>query len=129
MSARHLCLAGLLLLLALAACGGGGPKLNAARITLELAYPPTGQPTATLDGQPAAAPGHIRVACRLTDGGKALGTGAAEADGSFALPLDADAFALAGLPATPGQINQLLECRAGDGPWVTPLRPPRVSIG
>jgi hypothetical protein len=116
-------------LLLLVACGGGGPKLNAAKLTLELAFPPTGQPTATLRGQPAAAPGGIRVACRLTDGRKALGTGAAEADGSFTLPLDADAFALANLPARPGDINQLLECRAGDGAWVSPLRPPRVSIG
>ena len=116
-------------LMFLVGCGGGGPKLNAAKVTLELAFPPTGQPTATLRGQPAAAPGHIRVACRLTAGGRALGTGAAEADGSFALPLDADAFALADLPARPGDINQLLECRAGDGAWVNPLRPPRVSIG
>ena len=128
MSARRISLIGTLLL-ALAACGGDGPKLNAAKLTLELAYPPSGQPTATVNGQPAAAPGHIRVACRLTDGGKALGTGAAEADGSFALPLDADAFALADLPAKPGDINKLLECRAGDGAWVSPLRPPRVSIG
>jgi hypothetical protein len=127
MSARLIGLATAVLLLV--ACGGGGPKLNAAKVTLELAYPPTGQPTATLNGQPAAAPGHMRVACRLTEGGKALGTGAAEADGSFALPLDTGAFALAGLPATPGDINKRLECRAGDGAWVSPLRPPRVSIG
>jgi len=31
--------------------------------------------------------------------------------------------------ASPGEINKLLECRAGDGAWVNPLRPPRVSIG
>jgi hypothetical protein len=128
MNARLVCLAGVALL-ALVACGGGGPKLDASKLTLELAYPPTGQPSAALTGQAQAAPGHIRVSCRLTDGDKALGTVAAEADGSFVLPLDADAFELAELPPTPGDINKLLECRAGDGAWVRPLRPPRVSIG
>ena len=111
------------------ACGGNGPKLNAAKLTLELAYPPTGAPTATLSGQAQAAPGHLRVACRLTHGGRVLGTGAAAADGSFALPLDADAFPLPDPSLQPGELNKLLECRAGDGAWVSPLRPPRVSIG
>jgi hypothetical protein len=124
-----LVLSALAFTLALVACGGGGPKLDATRLTLELAYPPTGAPTATLTGQAHAAPGNLRVECRLTQGHGALGAVAAAADGSVTLPLDSNAFALTDLPQQPSAINTLLECRAGNGGWVHPLRPPRVSIG
>lgn len=113
----------------LAACGGRGPKLDATKLTLELAYPPAGDPTAALTGQATAAPDGAKITCRLTDGRRALGTGKAERGGAFSVPLDATAFPLEQLPRQASDINKSIECRAGDGPWVHPLRPPRVAVG
>lgn len=120
----------LLLLVTLAACGGGGSKLDAAKLTLELGYPPAGMPTAVLTGQPGAAEGGASVTCRLSTLDKRkLGQTTAADDGSFEAQLDNTAFPLAAVPHTTSAINALVECRAGDGKWVHPLRPPRVEIG
>ena len=119
----------LVALLAFSACGGRGPELAAATMTLELAYPLGGASSARMIGTPKTAPSGARVTCRLTAGGRKVGESKAASDGSFALELDPAAFPFEAMPRPPSEINASVECRAGDGPWVSPLRPPRVLIG
>jgi hypothetical protein len=83
-----------------------------------------------LTGRPNAAPDGASVVCRSTSGAKReLGRAQASGDGSFAVMLDASAYPIDVLAG--GQyleLNKTVECRAGDGPWVKPLRPPLVAI-
>ena len=45
---------------------GDETELVATRMTLELTYPTSGEPTANLEGQPDAAPSNARITCRAT---------------------------------------------------------------
>jgi hypothetical protein len=121
----------LLTLILLAACGGDdGDRLDATRMTLELRFPHVGPAEAVLSGRPNAAPEGVTVVCRKTDGDqRELGRAAAGGDGAFRVPLDPTAYPVDIVAG--GQymeLNQTLECRTGDGPWVKPLRPPLVAI-
>jgi hypothetical protein len=109
--------------------GDDGAELEATRMTLELTYPTSGEPTANLEGQPDAAPAGARITCRATSDDSRLGEGRAAEDGSFDIPLDAAPWPLDSLSgAAYQQLNTMLECRASTGPWTQPLRPPRVAI-
>ena len=108
---------------------GDESELEATRMTLELTYPTTGAPTASLEGQPDAAPSDARITCRSTADDLRLGDGRAAADGSFNIALDPATWPLDNISGESyQQLNATLECRAGTGPWVQPLRPPRVAI-
>jgi hypothetical protein len=108
---------------------GDEAELEATRMTLELTYPTSGEPTANLEGQPDAAPSNARITCRATSNDRRLGEGRATADGSFDIALDPAAWPLDTISGAAYQtLNATLECRAGTGPWVKPLRPPRVAI-
>lgn len=108
---------------------GDETELEATRTTLELTYPTAGDPTANLEGQPGAAPSDARITCRATDNQRRLGEGRATDDGSFEIALDPAAWPLDSISGDTYQtLNSTLECRAGTGPWVQPLRPPRVAI-
>jgi hypothetical protein len=109
--------------------GGDGAELAGTRMTLELAYPTTGEPTASLEGQPGAAPAGARIACRATSDNRQLGADRAAADGSFDVALEASAWPLDGLSGGAyDRLNETVECRVSGGPWVSPLRPPRVAV-
>jgi hypothetical protein len=115
----------------LAACGGDDARLEAAKLTLDLRYPHSGPAQASVSGQPEAAPGGAKITCRSARDGedeRELGEGEAENDGSFVVEIDADAYPLEALAGQFYELNQTLECRAGDGDWVHPLRPPNVAI-
>lgn len=104
-------------------------ELNASLLTLELAYPVGGEPTALLSGQRTAAPPGAPVACRRTSDQLSLGEGESRDDGSIALPLDASTWPVEALTGDAWKtLNDSLECRAGSGPWVNPLRQPRIAI-
>ena len=104
-------------------------ELNASLLTLELGYPISGEPTAVLSGEATAAPPGAPVTCRRTADKQALGEGEARDDGSIALPLDASAWPIESLSGDAWKtLNDSLECRAGSGPWVQPLRQPRIAI-
>lgn len=130
----------LLALLALAAAAGvtigliitsrgDETELEATRMTLELTYPTTGNPTANLEGQVDAAPSGARITCRATSDAHRLGEGRATGDGAFDIALDAATWPLDEISGAAYQtLNATLECRAGTGPWTQPLRPPRVAI-
>ncbi len=108
---------------------GDETQLEATRMTLELTYPTTGEPTASLEGQPDAAPADARVTCRSTRDNDRLGDGRASGDGSFNIALDPAIWPLESISGDSyEQLNSTLECRSGTGPWVQPLRPPRVAI-
>lgn len=108
---------------------GDSVELNASLLTLELAYPESGDPTATLDGEATAAPPGSTVSCRTTSDKRSLGEGEARDDGSVALPLDASPWPIDALGGDAWKtLNDSLECRAGTGSWVQPLRQPRVAI-
>jgi hypothetical protein len=104
--------------------------LAGARMTLVLSYPIVAEPIASMEGQPEAAPANARVSCRTTSAPqRIIGQGVANADGSFTIPLDASPWPLDSLGNDLyNQLNSSVECRAGNGPWVRPLRPPRVSV-
>ncbi|MDQ3549259.1 MAG: hypothetical protein M3439_10640 [Chloroflexota bacterium] len=130
----------LLALLALAAAAGvtigliitsrgDETELEATRMTLELTYPTTGNPTANLEGQMNAAPAGARITCRATSDERRLGEGRATGDGAFDIALAAATWPLDDISGDAYQaLNTTLECRAGTGPWTQPLRPPRVAI-
>ncbi len=104
-------------------------ELNASLLTLELAYPVSGEPTATLNGQPTAAPPNAPVSCRAMSDKRSLGEGEARDDGSVQLLLDNSLWPLESLTGDAWKsLNNTLECRAGTGPWVQPLRQPRIAI-
>lgn len=104
-------------------------ELNASLLTLELAYPVVGEHSAVLDGQATSAPPGASVACRTNPDKRPLGEGEARDDGSIVLPLDASPWPLESLSGDAWKtLNDTLECRAGTGPWVQPLRQPRIAI-
>lgn len=107
-----------------------GGTLVAARMTLELSYPVSDDPIAVMDGQPGTAPPGAHITCRtVAQPHLRLGEGAAEADGSFRVQLDPSPWPLESLGSDLyNQLNSSVECRAGTGDWVRPLRPPRVSV-
>lgn len=108
---------------------GDDTELEATRMTLELTYPTTGDPTANLEGQPNSAPSSARITCRATSDDQRLGEGRAADEGSFDIALDPARWPLESITGDAYQtLNTTLECRAGNGPWVQPLRPPRVAI-
>lgn len=108
---------------------GDESALEATRMTLELAYPTGGDPTANIEGQVDAAPAGARITCRATGDEGRLGEGRASGDGSFDISLDAGNWPLGEITGDAYQtLNTTLECRAGTGPWTQPLRPPRVAI-
>lgn len=104
-------------------------ELEATRMTLELTYPTTGERTANMEGQPNAAPSNARIVCRATSNEQRLGEGRASGDGSFDIALDPEIWPLDAISSGAFEsLNETLECRAGTGPWIQPLRPPRVAI-
>lgn len=108
---------------------GDETRLEATRMTLELSYPTVGDPTANLEGQPGAAPANTRITCRATSDNHLLGEGRAIDDGSFDITLDPAYWPLDSLTGTAfPTLNTTVECRAGTGTWIQPLRPPRVAI-
>jgi hypothetical protein len=118
-------------LLVLTSCGpGSDTELDATKLTLELQYRLTSEPTANLEGQPGAAPAGAAIVCRLSeDHDWRVGEGEAGPDGGFEIVLDArpwpfESLAERGLAT----LNQSVECKADDGPWVHPLREPRVAV-
>ena len=117
------------ILVLVARSGAGGDPLDARLLTLELAYP-AGQPAvANGEGQPGAASGGATVTCRAADGHQRLGRATAGDDGSFDVELDPAPWPLDSLTGDGAKtINDRVECRAGSGDWVTPLRQPRVRI-
>jgi hypothetical protein len=109
--------------------GGDETELEATRMTLELIYPTSGEPSANVEGQPGAAPSGARITCRSTSDDSRLGEGRAADDGSFDIALDPTLWPLDALTgAAYQQLNTTLECRAATGPWTQPLRPPRVAV-
>jgi hypothetical protein len=120
----------LTMVLLAAACGGGGAKLDATLLRLELRYPVSSQPDLRVTGEQSSAPGGSLVVCRSTgDKRAALGQASVNDDGSFELPLDAATFPISAIKGDFMALNRSLECRAGSGRWVSPLRPPLVAIG
>lgn len=108
---------------------GDETSLEATRMTLELTYPTSGEPTANIEGQPDTAPSDARITCRSTSDDRRLGEGRAAGDGSFDILLDPAAWPLDTISGAAYQtLNATLECRADTGPWIQPLRPPRVAI-
>lgn len=109
--------------------GETNARLDTTKLTLELAYPTGGNTTANLEGQPGAAPPGAPIACRSAGDRRRLGEGTADDNGSFDVAIDPSAYPREKLTGdTYNQLNGTIECRAGDGPWVQPLRPPRVAI-
>lgn len=120
-----------LLTLPLAACGGSDPSLDARVMQLGLVYSVTGPASAMMSGGSGAAAGGALVECRYADGEQpVIGSATANDVGAFEIPLDASVFP-AKLPSTAeyGQLNELVECRSGDGGWVSALRQVRLAIG
>jgi hypothetical protein len=107
-----------------------GGTLAATRMTLELSYPLSDDPTAVMDGQPGTAPTGALITCRtVAQPHLRLGEGTAGEDGSFRVQLDPSPWPLESLGGDLyNQLNSSVECRAGTGDWVRPLRPPRVSV-
>lgn len=107
-----------------------GPQLAGAGMTLVLSYPLTSDPVAHIEGQPDAAPAGARLTCRTTTTPpRLLGDGVANTDGSFVVILDSTPWPLESFGGDLyNQLNGSIECRAGNGDWVRPLRPPRVSV-
>lgn len=107
-----------------------GQQLLGARMTLELSYPLTSDPVAFMEGQAGAAPSGATITCRTaTQPNLRLGDGTAADDGSFRVDLDSSPWPLDSLGSDLyNQLNSSIECRAGTGEWVQPLRPPRVSV-
>lgn len=117
------------LVVVLSGCGGGGPKLDAAKVRLELRYPVAADPDLRIIGQESSAPRGATVSCRTTDERLPLGRAVAAEDGSFVLVFTAPVFPLEALSGDFMDLNRVVECRANGGPWVSPLRPPLVAIG
>lgn len=117
------------ILILVARIGAGDDELDATRLTLELSYPAGQTPVANVEGQPGASSGGATVTCRATEGRQRLGRATANDDGSFDVDLDPAPWPLDSLTGDGAKtINDRVECRAGDGAWVTPLRQPRVRI-
>jgi hypothetical protein len=109
--------------------GNDDATLDATKMTLELSYPVGASATANLNGQAGAAPAGAPITCRVASSKQRIGQGEAGDDGSFDITLDAATWPLESLSRDGyTQLNKTLECRAGSGDWVTPLRQPRVKI-
>jgi hypothetical protein len=114
-----------------AGCGRNADvELDATKLTFELQYRLAGAPTANLEGQPGAAPAGASIDCRLAqDHDWRVGEGEARQDGGFDITLDARPWPFESLaPDNLSTLNQTIECRAEDGPWVHPLREPRIAV-
>lgn len=123
-------LAGIVAVVLIASGRNEGTRLDATRLTLELAYSDTAAPSVNLEGQPEAAPAGVRITCRLEDNHDfRIGAGEAGEDGSFDIPLDGRAFP-EDVPTNDifRALNSTVECQADDGKWVQPLRPPRIAV-
>ncbi len=119
----------LVILFLVARSGAGNAELDATLLTLELSYPAGQSPAANLEGQPGAAPGGATITCRAADGGQRLGRATANDDGSFDIALDSSPWPLDSLTGDGAKtLNDRVECHAGSGDWVAPLRQPRVRI-
>jgi hypothetical protein len=119
------------LALSLTACRGSDPSLDARVMQLALVYSVTGPSSAMMSGGSGAASGGAQVECRYADGEQpVIGTATANETGAFEMPLDASVFP-AKLPSTAeyAELNEMVECRAGDGGWVSALRQVRLAIG
>jgi hypothetical protein len=118
-------------LAALPGCGRGNDvELDATKLTFELQYRLAGEPSANLEGLRGAAPSGASIVCRLAqDRDWRVGEGEAGQNGGFDITLDARPWPFESLaPDNLATLNQSIECRAEDGPWVHPLREPRISV-
>lgn len=114
----------------LAACGGGGPALDARVLQLNLTYSISGPTAAVLNGGNGAAAAGSEVECRLTAGGRpVIGVSVASDTGSFEMELDLELLPQQ-LPDgdTFRRLNETVECRSGSGSWSNPLRQPVLRI-
>lgn len=112
------------------ACGGGGPTIDARVLQLNLTYSFDGPSAAVLSAGTGAAAAGSEVECRLTAGGRPIiGTAVAGETGAFEMPLDLELLPQQ-LPDndTFRRLNEIVECRSGDGSWANPLRQPRLEI-
>ncbi len=115
---------------ALSACGGGGPSIDARVLQLNLTYSFDGPTKAVLSAGNGAASAGSAVECRLTANGKpVIGTAVAGETGAFEMALDIEQLPQQ-LPDndTFRRLNETVECRSGDGPWANPLRQPLLKI-
>ena len=118
-----------IILILVARAGAGDDELDARLLTLELAYPAGQPPIANVEGQPGATSAGATVTCRAIDGRERLGRATANDDGSVDVELDPSPWPLDSLTGDgAATVNDRVECRAGDGEWVKPLRQPRVRI-
>jgi len=118
-----------IILVLVARAGSGGSSLDARLLTLELSYPAGQTAVANINGQPAAAQAGATVTCRAVDGHQRLGRATVNSDGSFDVALDPGPWPIDSLTGDGAKtINARVECRAGSGDWVKPLRQPRVRI-
>lgn len=123
-------LAGIAAVILIASGRDSGTKLDATKLTLELAYSGGEAPAVNLEGQPEAAPAGARITCRREDNHDfRIGDGEAGEDGSFDIPLDGRAFP-EDVPNSEvfRALNDTVQCRADSGDWVQPLRPPRIAV-
>lgn len=120
----------LLLTLLLAGCGGGGPRIDARVLQLQLAYSIDGPTAALVTGGDGAASAGSDVECRLTGSGRPqVGASVANDTGAFEMQLDLNLLPQQ-LPdaETFEQLNESIECRSGSGSWEHPLRQPVLRV-
>ena len=116
--------------LALSACGGGGPSIDARVLQLNLTYAFDGPTKAVLSAGNGAASAGSAVECRLTASGKpVIGTAVAGETGAFEMALDLEQLPQQ-LPDndTFRSLNDTVESRSGVCRWANPLRPPMLNI-
>ena len=125
-----LIIAAILVGMLLAACGGGGPTIDARVLQLNLTYSIDGPTEAVLRGDNGAAAAGSDVECRLTSSGRpVIGFAIASDTGSFDMQLELELLPQQ-LPDndTFRRLNETVECRSGDGSWSNPLRQPVLQI-
>lgn len=123
-------IAAILLSMLLAACGGGGPTIDARVLQLDLTYSISGPTVAIMHGDNGAAAAGADVECRLTSSGRpVIGVAVASDTGSFDMDLELELLPQQ-LPDndTFRRLNETVECRSGDGSWSNPLRQPVLQI-
>lgn len=119
----------IVILILVARSGLGDDRLEATKLTLELSYPAGQAAIANIEGQPGAAPGGATVTCRASESGQRIGRATAGTDGGFNVGLDPAPWPLHSLIGDGSKtLSDRVECRAGSGDWVKPLRQPRVRI-
>lgn len=114
----------------LAACGGGGPQLDARVLQLSISYTVEGPASAELRGDTGAAAAGAEVECRLTtDGEPKVGEATANEVGAFTMELDHTRFPER-IPNAEefSTFNEIIECRPKGGSWDSPLRPPEIRV-